>query len=84
MTQSVFWHGQMVRRKPYRKIVSLDAQAHSVTLGDGTVLTYEKIVLATETEGFFPPIPDADKLGVYTVHKSSLDRNNVENTFHRI
>jgi NADH oxidase (H2O2-forming) len=52
------------------EIVSLDTTAHTTTLADGEVLTYEKIVLATGTVGFLPPIPGVDKEGIYTVYKS--------------
>ncbi len=52
------------------EIVSLNTKAHTATLADGEILTYEKIVLATGTLGFLPPIPGVDKQGIYTVHKS--------------
>jgi len=52
------------------KVVSLDTQAHTVALADGEVMSYEKIVLATGTEAFLPPIPGVEKEGVYTVYKS--------------
>jgi NADPH-dependent 2,4-dienoyl-CoA reductase/sulfur reductase-like enzyme len=52
------------------KVVSLDAKAHTVTMEAGEVLSYEKLVLATGTEVFMPPIPGVEKQGVYTIHKS--------------
>ncbi len=52
------------------KIVSMDPKAHTVALEGGEVLSYEKLVLATGTVGFLPPIPGVDKQGIYTVYKS--------------
>jgi nitrite reductase (NADH) large subunit len=48
------------------KVVALDAKAHTVTLEAGEVLSYEKLVLATGTEVFMPPIPGVDKQGPST------------------
>ena len=52
------------------KVVALDAQSHTVTLESGEVMTYERLVLATGTDMVIPPIPGADKLGVFSIHKS--------------
>ncbi len=64
------------------KVVSLDAKAHTVTLEAGEVLSYEKLVLATGTEVFMPPIPGADKQGVYTIHKSMSAMNALREKVH--
>ncbi len=52
------------------KVVSFDGRKHTVTLGDGDVLGYEKLVLATGTEVVMPPIRGVDLDGVYTIRKS--------------
>jgi NADPH-dependent 2,4-dienoyl-CoA reductase/sulfur reductase-like enzyme len=64
------------------KVVSLDANAHTVTLEAGEVLSYEKLVLATGTEVVMPPIPGADKQGVYTIHKSMSAMNALREKVH--
>jgi NADPH-dependent 2,4-dienoyl-CoA reductase/sulfur reductase-like enzyme len=52
------------------KVVFLDTGARSLTLGDDTVLAYERLVLATGTNPVMPPIPGTEKEGVFTVRKS--------------
>lgn len=52
------------------KVVSFDGRKHTVTLGDGDILGYEKLVLATGTEVVVPPIRGIDLDGVYTIRKS--------------
>jgi len=64
------------------KVVSLDAKDHTVTLEAGEVLSYEKLVLATGTEVFMPPIPGADKQDVYTIHKSMSAMNALREKVH--
>ncbi len=64
------------------KVVALDAKARTVTLEAGDVLSYEKLVLATGTEVFMPPIPGADKQGVYTIHKSMSAMNALRQKVH--
>ena len=64
------------------KVVSLDAKAHTVTLEAGEVLSYEKLVLATGTEVFLPPIPGVDKQGVYTIQKSMSAMNALREKVH--
>ncbi len=43
---------------PGTRITGLDAAARSITLADGTVRTYDGIVLATGARSFTPPIPN--------------------------
>jgi NADPH-dependent 2,4-dienoyl-CoA reductase/sulfur reductase-like enzyme len=64
------------------KVVSLDANAHTVTLEAGEVLSYEKLVLATGTEVVMPPIPGADKQGVYSIRKSMSAMNALREKVH--
>jgi NADPH-dependent 2,4-dienoyl-CoA reductase/sulfur reductase-like enzyme len=52
------------------KVISLNPKIHSVTLGTGQVLYYERLVLATGTEPVLPPISGIEKEGVFTIHKS--------------
>lgn len=52
------------------KVVSFDAEAQTVALEGGDILSYEKLVLATGTEVVMPPIQGIDLDGVYTVRKS--------------
>ena len=52
------------------KVVALDAEAHTVTLESGDIMSYERLVLATGTEMVVPPIPGADKPGVLSIRKS--------------
>jgi len=65
------------------KVVSLDAKAHTVTLGAGEVLSYEKLVLATGTEACMPPIPGVDKQGVFTIKKSMSAMNALREKVHQ-
>jgi NADH oxidase (H2O2-forming) len=55
------------------KAVSIDVDAHQVTLASGEVCTFEKLVLATGTEAVLPPIPGIDRDGVHTIRKSMAD-----------
>ena len=52
------------------KVVTIDPNAHTVTLASGPVLSYERLVLATGTEPVVPPIPGIKKEGVFTITKS--------------
>ncbi|MFC1880280.1 FAD-dependent oxidoreductase [Thermodesulfobacteriota bacterium] len=52
------------------KVVTIDPNAHTVTLASGQVLSYERLVLATGTEPVVPPIPGIKKKGVFTITKS--------------
>ncbi len=64
------------------KAVSLDVKMRTVTLESGEVLSYEKLVLATGTEVFMPPIPGVEKQGVYTIHKSMSAMNALREKMH--
>jgi 3-phenylpropionate/trans-cinnamate dioxygenase ferredoxin reductase subunit len=45
----------------------LDPEAHTLTLGDGRALVYEKILLATGGSAWRLPIPGSELEGVYTL-----------------
>jgi 3-phenylpropionate/trans-cinnamate dioxygenase ferredoxin reductase subunit len=49
------------------KVTSIDRVAHSVTLDDGRVLGYGKLLLATGGSAWRLPLPGADLPGVYTL-----------------
>jgi len=52
------------------KVVSLDISKRAVTMESGQIHSYERLVLATGTKSVIPPIPGAEKEGVYTIKKS--------------
>lgn len=43
------------------KVVGIDRTARTVTLADGETLTYDKLVLATGSSPFVPPVPGRDR-----------------------
>ena len=47
------------------KVVSIDREAKTVTSAKGIVAPYDKIVMATGSDAFVPPIPGVDKDGVF-------------------
>jgi len=51
------------------RAVRVDPQAHSVTLDDGQVLGYEKLLLATGGRAWRLPVPGNDLAGVYTLRR---------------
>ncbi len=53
-----------------REVIKIEAEKHQVTFADGEKLGYEKLVLATGSTAVRPPIPGADKEGVFVIEKS--------------
>lgn len=51
------------------RVTALSAENKEITLDNGQVLHYDKCILATGSESFVPPIPGADKKGVYVARK---------------
>lgn len=47
------------------RIIAIDRSARTVTAADGTVSSYDILVLATGSAPFVPPIPGSDKKGVF-------------------
>jgi 3-phenylpropionate/trans-cinnamate dioxygenase ferredoxin reductase subunit len=47
------------------EVSALDPDAHTVSLPDGSVVRYDKLLLATGSQPRRPPIPGADADGVY-------------------
>ena len=43
------------------RAASIDRRAHTVTTADGEVLPYDKLVLATGSSPFVPPVPGRDR-----------------------
>lgn len=43
------------------RVVSIDRAAHTVTLASGDTLAYDKLVLATGSRPFVPPVPGHDR-----------------------
>ncbi|MEL7604216.1 MAG: FAD-dependent oxidoreductase, partial [Bacillota bacterium] len=48
-----------------KSAVNIDPKAHSVTLDDGTKLPYDKLLVATGSRPFVPPIKGLDTVGEY-------------------
>ena len=65
------------------KVVSLDANAHTVTLEAGDIISYEKVVLATGTNVRMPPISGVDKQGVFSIKKSMAAMNALREKMHQ-
>lgn len=52
------------------EVVAIDRTARKVKLGDGTAISYERLVLATGSTPLIPPIPGADKKNVFVIRKN--------------
>ncbi|MES9505157.1 FAD-dependent oxidoreductase [Streptomyces sp. NPDC000609] len=50
-------------------VTSLDRKAHAVQLGDGTVIHYDKLLLATGAEPRRLPVPGTDLAGVHHLRR---------------
>jgi nitrite reductase (NADH) large subunit len=50
-----------------RRIVRVSAVEHEVTLDDGTVLSYSKLLLANGASPYVPPLPGANQIGVFAL-----------------
>lgn len=64
------------------KVISINPKDQSVTLENGQVLNYERLVLGTGTEPVLPPIPGIDKEGVFTIRKSMSAMSNLREKIH--
>ena len=49
------------------QVTAIDRDARSLSLRDGTALTYDRLVLAMGAHAFVPPIPGADLDGVFSI-----------------
>ena len=61
-----WWRAQGVDLRFGERVVAIDAQDRSVTLGDGSLLSWDKLVLATGSNAVRLPLPGADLPGVLT------------------
>jgi len=65
------------------KVISINPKDQSVTLKNGKLLNYERLVLATGTKPVLPPIPGIDKEGVFTIRKSMTAATALRNKMHK-
>ncbi|MFN2227193.1 MAG: NAD(P)/FAD-dependent oxidoreductase [Anaerolineae bacterium] len=56
--------GRLRLRRMQGRAVGLDLQAHEVALEDGRRLSYDRLLLATGSQAFLPPLPGVDLEGV--------------------
>jgi nitrite reductase (NADH) large subunit len=56
-----FFDNGNVLLKLNAKVVAVDREAKTVTVGDGEVLAYDKLVFATGSYPFVPPLPGKDR-----------------------
>ena len=62
------WYGEnRITLISGRRIMHVHAIEHEVTLDDGTVLSYDRLLLANGASPFVPPLPGADQAGVFTL-----------------
>ena len=50
-----------------RRIIHMHTAEHEATLDDGSVLPYDRLLLANGASPFVPPLPGADQIGVFTL-----------------
>lgn len=62
-----WYQEKQVEVKTSCRIAAVDTRAKTVTAADGTVFSYNKLILATGAYSNVPPIPGADQKGVYTL-----------------
>ncbi|MBS3783685.1 MAG: NAD(P)/FAD-dependent oxidoreductase, partial [Anaerolineae bacterium] len=48
-------------------VTALDGEAHRLTLGDGSEISYDRLLLATGARPFLPPVEGTDRRGVFTL-----------------
>jgi len=65
------------------KVISINPKSQFVTLENGKLLNYERLVLATGTEPVLPPIPGIDKEGVFTIRKSMAAATALRKKIHK-
>ncbi len=51
------------------EVVAIDRSAKQARLSDGSEYSYEKLILATGSKPFVPPLPGIDKANVFTISK---------------
>ena len=48
-------------------VIHLNPNSHCITLGDGTEMDYDRLLLATGARPFVPPVEGREKTGVFTL-----------------
>ena len=62
------WYGEnRITLTSGRRIMHVHAIEHEATLDDGTVLPYDRLLLANGASPFVLPLPGADQVGVFTL-----------------
>ncbi len=61
-----FYEANTIDARLGKKATNLDVAAKSVTLGDGAVIKYQKLLLATGGTPIIPPMEGGDRHGVFT------------------
>ena len=61
-----WWRAKGVELRSGERVVAIDPQARNVTLGDGSRLPWDKLVIATGSNAVRLPLPGADLPGVLT------------------
>ncbi len=69
---AISWYGEnRITLISGRRITHIHATEHQVVVDDGTVLSYDRLLLATGASPFVPPLPGADQAGVFTLRTLS-------------
>ncbi len=77
MLEEYPWYAaQSIRLITDAKAVKADAQEKTVTLSDGRILSYDKLLLATGANPFNPVKKDADAVPVYTL-RTFIDADDI-------
>jgi len=61
-----FYVSNNIRTILDREVTGIDTGAHTVTLGNDSVIGWEKLLLAIGGSPIFPPMPGRDREGVFT------------------
>lgn len=48
-------------------VLDIDISRHEIVVSSNSVIPYDRLLLATGSSSFIPPVPGADKKGVYTL-----------------
>lgn len=72
-----WYEGQNIHVHLNALAVSVDPQAHIVTLADGRTLGYDRLLIATGSTPSVPPIKGSDKKGVFTL-RTLDDAHNIK------
>lgn len=81
LVNSKSWYEEKNINVMLRRIVdNIDVNENSITLDDGQKLTYEKLLIATGSRPFIPPINGKFKEGVFAL-RSLRDLNYIKNYF---